>query len=107
MINFIKYKILKLKSADEKFKDIGFEKISEDESSVEYRRLFIDKNGIECFQTLEIQTFSISDNKKSIIVYSYQTDKNKDGYNNALGIPLSIMKLCISKAKEKGLSIWE
>lgn len=85
------------KNVDDKFKDIGFEKIKDDEYAVTYERI---NNTFGYTQVIDIL------HKKSDkhIVQSYDKhlmDKDKTG-NICVGLTYYEMKLILKKMKKKG-----
>lgn len=88
------------KNIDDKFKDIGFEKIKDDEYAVTYERI---DNTFGYTQVIDIL------HKKSgkHIIQSYDkhlTDKDKIG-NICVGLTYYEMKLILKKMKKKGWNI--
>lgn len=85
------------KSIDEKFKDIGFKKVADDEYIVEYMRK--DKK----FKYTQTLCICHKENGRHI-VQSYDAelmDEKHIGCTN-VGLTSYEMKLCIKKMKEKG-----
>ena len=84
------------KSIDDKFKEIGFIKIDEDEYGVLYRREEVKYNYAHCIEIIH----KLSGRH---IVISYQKDINNEGFNNAVGLTVYETKLVLKKIKKMGL----
>lgn len=85
------------KTTDEKFKEIGFVKVQEDEYGVSYERQNKNPNYLQKLDLL----YKLSGRH---IVQSYDPylmDDQKIG-NTCVGLTMYEMKLCIKKMKEKG-----
>ena len=88
------------KSIDDKFAEIGFEKIGEDQYGVTYKR---QPKGFNYIQQLDIAHKSNEYN----IVQSYDPNLNdKLGIGNTcVGLTAYEMKLCLQKMKQMGWKI--
>ena len=83
-----------IKTIDERFAEIGFVKVKENEYSANYERNT--KYGyIQCLDLV---------NKASgfHIIQSYEKGLNTDGFNNCVGITMYEAKLCRKKMKLMG-----
>lgn len=86
------------KTVDEKFQEIGFKKVSENEYGVEYNRVISEYNYTQVIYI----GYKISGRH---LIQSYEKSVNSDNYNNGVGITAYEAKLCIRKMREKGWRI--
>ena len=82
------------KSIDERFAEIGFVKVKENEYGADYER--ITKHGyVQCLDLVHKAS-------GRHIIQSYEKGVNKDGFNNCVGISMYEAKLCRKKMKRMG-----
>lgn len=89
------------KSVDEKFKDLGFEKVNdegetEDKLGVCYRRNVTVNSDNSYIHRIDI-LHKASGNH---IVQSYQEGLNSDGFNNMVGLDYKTTKLAMKKYRQ-------
>lgn len=89
------------KSIDEKFKELGFEKVNdkgetEDKSGVCYRRNVLTNSG-KCY-THRLDILHKANGEH--IIQSYQDDINSDGFNNMVGLNYATAKLAMKKYRQ-------
>lgn len=82
------------KSIDEKFAEIGFKKITENEFGVKYERNT--KFGY-------LQSIALLHKASGFhLIQSYESGLNKDGFNNCVGLTMYEARLCQKKMKQMG-----
>ena len=82
------------KTIDEKFSEIGFTKVKENEYSANYERST--KFGyVQCLDLVHKAS-------GMHIIQSYEKGLNTDGFNNSVGLTMYEAKLCRKKMKRMG-----
>lgn len=84
------------KNIDDKFMEIGFEKVSENLFCTVYERNDEKYRYVQCIE-LVIKSSGFH------IMHSYQKDINSDGFNNSVGLTMYEAKLCRVKMKQMGM----
>lgn len=82
------------KSIDDKFIDIGFVKIKENEFGADYERM----TAYGYVQCLDLVRKANGEH----IIQSYERRINTEGFNNCVGLTMYEARLCIKKMKQMG-----
>lgn len=82
------------KSIDERFSEIGLEKVKEDEYGADYER----KTRFGYVQCISL----VRKASGFHIIQSYEKSLNTDGFNNCVDITMYEAKLCRKKMKQMG-----
>lgn len=83
------------KTIDERFAEIGFTKVRENQYSANYER----KTKHRYIQCLDL----VRKASGMHIIQSYEKGVNKDGFNNCVGLTMYEAKLCRKKMKQMGM----
>lgn len=85
------------KSIDERFKELGFEKVQiEDKFGVRYKRVVTINNDESYVHRLDI----LHKANGNHIIQSYQEEVNSDGFNNMVGLDYKTTKLAMKKYRQ-------
>ena len=84
------------KNIDDKFAEIGFEKVSESPFCAVYERNVERYRYVQCIE-LDTKTSGFH------LMHSYQKDINSDGFNNSVGLTMYEARLCRLKMKQMGM----
>ena len=83
------------KTTDDRFNEIGFTKVKENQYSANYERKT--KHGyVQCLDL-------VRKSSGRHIIQSYEKGVNKDGFNNCVGLTMYEAKLCRRKMKQMGM----
>lgn len=89
-----KYNMKLFRSVDEKFKDLGFEKVNENDYGVTYEKE-VSMGGKYC-HVISI----ISKSNGSHLIQSYEKEVNSDKFNNVVGLTYKEAKLAMKKYRQ-------
>lgn len=82
------------KSIDEKFAEVGFVKVKENEYGAAYEK----ETKFGYIQCLDL----LSKGSGFDLIQSYEKGVNKDGFNNCVGLTMYEARLCRKKMKQMG-----